>query len=761
MVQFVIKRDGTTEAFDADKLNKWAEWASQTCDVSWSDVLFSAIRVLGDTAKSSDIHNALIKTCVERKDRGHVKMAARLLLGQIYKEAFGDFSIPSLKDFYSYMVRAGHWDYMGYTDSELDELDNVIDHPADFTYEYATLKQFYDKYAICTNDNCHESPQMMSMGMAMSNNRDEHPSTRLKSVIEAYQEFKSLKINLPTPSLNGERTNMQGAPSCCVITAGDSMKSIGAATHVAYEMTANRSGIGIEYDTRSINDPVKGGRVKHTGKFPLFGYLDKAVKAMTQVTRGGSATVTFTCLDPEVEMLLRLKSQRTDPKARLEHLDYSIVLKHLCLEKAARNEEWMLVSKYQAPRLWDLMYSRDTDAFRAEYDAVFNNPLIKKTIIPARKVIDLFLYQRNDVSRIYVTFIDNVNKHTPFKEEIRLSNLCQEIALHTKAIPSVESLSSIDSTGEIALCFLASIVVSRVKDVDDYIQTVYVAAKTIDNTIERTQYPYPRLEFTAKNRRSIGVGMTDVAHWMAKQGLKYDTVEGRNAIHRLAELHSFALHKASVRLAKERGACGWFHKTRYSDEKPWLPIDTYSKGVDSQHTQELLCDWEGLRDEIKRYGMRFSVLEAYMPVESSSVFTASMNGVYPYREHQIYKKSKKGIVFFEAPGWEEFSDRYQWAYDIDHLDLVKFYAIIQKFTGQGISADFYTDLTSGRKKKLSELYHRLFLAAELGMKTWYYENFLTNTDDDEEKDAPIVQYDPIPEHLEEDEDEGGCESCKL
>ena len=289
MVQFVIKRDGTTEAFDADKLNKWAEWASQTCDVSWSDVLFSAIRVLGDTAKSSDIHSALIKTCVERKDRGHVKMAARLLLGQIYKEAFGDFSIPSLKDFYSYMVRAGHWDYMGYTDSELDELDNVIDHPADFTYEYATLKQFYDKYAICTNDNCHESPQMMSMGMAMSNNRDEHPSTRLKSVIEAYQEFKSLKINLPTPSLNGERTNMQGAPSCCVITAGDSMKSIGAATHVAYEMTANRSGIGIEYDTRSINDPVKGGRVKHTGKFPLYGYLDKAVKAM--------------CYDPETEVL--------------------------------------------------------------------------------------------------------------------------------------------------------------------------------------------------------------------------------------------------------------------------------------------------------------------------------------------------------------------------------------------------------------------------------------------------------------------------
>lgn len=1068
MVQYVIKRDGTIEEFSSDKLNKWAEWASDSCGVSWSDVLLTAVKAMPDTISTADIHRSLIKTCIEMKDKGHVKMAARLLVGQIYKEAFGDYSIPSLKDYYHEMVDAGHWDFIQYSDEALDQLDTVIDHTKDFTYEYATVRQFYDKYAISVDGVCLESPQMMMMGLAMSNNA----GGNLDEVVAAYKAISDLKINLPTPTLNGERTSLQSSPSCCVITGGDTTESIGAATMVAYEMTGARAGIGIEYATRSINDPVKGGRVSHTGKFPLYSFVDKAVKALTQVSRGGSATVTFTCMDPEVEMLLRLKSQRTDIRSRLDHLDYSLAVNNLFLSKVAKNEDWMLVSSYYAPELWELFYSPDVDAFAVEYDRVMNSN-VKKTIIPARKIMDAFLSMRNDTGRLYLTFINNVNSHTPFKEKVRLSNLCvapetniltrkghvpivemagesvdiwngeewstvdvvktgenqkllrvvtdsgqelecteyhkwyvvdgygakprevrtvdlvpgdklikfdlpviegdqnldlayqngffsgdgcvtssgdriylygekrslkehfgdvkwhdnddqnrsqthikglqekffvpgveytisdrlvwlagymdadgcvyrngensqlvatstnyeflknvqnmlqtvgvfakirhhseaaarmlplndgtgnygefdcqaawrliitscdlhrlnalgfkckrleitdrvpqrdarqfvkvvevvddgryddtycfteekrgmgmfngiltgqcQEIALPTKPIANISNLyDATHEESEIALCFLASLVVSKLNTVDEYLEAAYVACKTIDNTIEGTAYPYPQLENSSNSRRSIGVGMTDVAHWMASQGLKYDTVEGRNAIHRLAELHSYALHKASVRLAKERGPCAWFHKTKYSKERPWLPIDTYKSAVDEHHTQELLCDWEGLREEIKQYGMRFSVLEAFMPVESSSVFTASTNGLYPIRNHQIYKKSKRGIVFFEAPGWDELE--YQNAYDIDTLDMVKFYSIVQKFTGQGISADFYSDLRDGKKQSMKDLYQQVFMSAKLGMKTWYYLNFLTVSEEPEEAKAP------------EEYEEAACDSCTL
>lgn len=317
----------------------------------------------------------------------------------------------------------------------------------------------------------------------------------------------------------------------------------------------------------------------------------------------------------------------------------------------------------------------------------------------------------------------------------------QEVLLPTKGFEDVQEIYNKDAEGEVALCFLASIVAGRVS-FEEYEEVAYETCKIVDNTIEQSTYPFPSVQKTAKARRSIGIGVTNVAAWMAENGFKYDTEEGRNAIHRLAEIHSYSLHKASVRLAKERGKCEWFDKTKYSDEKPWLPIDTYSKEVDNIHSQPLLCDWEGLRQEIKEHGMRFSVLEAHMPVESSSVFTASTNGWYPVRDLKIFKKSKKGTVYFEAPGIEQFGKSYQNAYDVDSLDMVKVYSIIQKFSGQGISADFYQRVNGSDKISMASQYKTLLYSGKAGMKTWYYLNSETNSAVD-------------------DTDEEGCAACTL
>jgi len=304
--------------------------------------------------------------------------------------------------------------------------------------------------------------------------------------------------------------------------------------------------------------------------------------------------------------------------------------------------------------------------------------------------------------------------------------------------------STCDESGEVALCNLGSIVVSNIEDDEDYEKIAYILAKITDNTIENGVYPFPHIEYTAKNRRSIGIGMTDLAHLLAKKGLKYDTEEGRNFIHNVAERHSYFLHKASVRLAKERGKCGWMDRTKYSEG--WLPIDTYSKAVDDVHTADLMYDWEGLRQNILEHGVRFSVLESHMPTESSSVLTNSCNGVYPVRDKEIWKKSKKGSVYFRAPEMDDLD--YQNAYTISDKDLVKVYAIIQKFTGQGISADFYS-IVDGESSRMSKrgLLQRVFLAAKLGMSTFYYENFRTGKQ--------------LEETIATEDSDDGCESCKL
>lgn len=887
MVKFVKKRNGSIEKFDPTKLNQWAEWAANK-NVGWSDVLLEAIRSLPETAKSEDIQTALINSCV---NRGYSQMAARLLLGQIFKEAYGGFNIPSFKSFYKNAVTMGYWGDFGYSDEELDYIDSFIDHPKDFEYEYCTVRQFYDKYAVSTHGVCLESPQMALMATAVSNTRHE-PDRHIRAVA-AYKELSKLKINLPTPSLAGQRTPVSGSPSCCVITGGDSVDSIEAAVHVAYKMTAMGSGIGAELSTRSKKDPVKGGTIEHMGKDSYYRYLDRAVKVNKQHTRGGSATVTFHVHDPEIDMLLRYKSQRILESQRIDTMDYSLAVTKLFMKKAATDGMWMLVSNFFAPKLYDLSYRTNEEEYEEEYDRVLQDDSVKKTMVKAREILNLFWTQRSDVGRIYRANLTNINKHTPFKDPIRLSNLCvapetlvmtrdgefeisslvdkkvevwngeewsetvirktgenqklikvvlengrylectpyhkfyicdetetlismvraadlcrgmklinngledegaffvravvdeyrtddtycftepkrgmgtfngiltgncQEIALPTSELKDTESLykAPLESEdGEIALCFLASIVAGRVEqdelgniNYDEYLNTAYQAAKFTDNTIDLCSYPFKAMEYTAKNRRSIGIGLTDVAHYMAKNGFKYDTIEGRNALHRLAELHSYALHKASVSLAKERGKCGWFDRTKYSDEKPWLPIDTYEEEVDKWHTQELLCDWEGLRKEIKEYGVRFSVHEAFMPVESSSLFSGSTNGLYLVRETKLFKKSPKGTVYFEAPGADQYE--YQNAYDIHPKDLAIVYAIFQKFCGQSISADFYQDLSGGKEASMADFYELDFFCHKLGIKTYYYLNTLTKPRKKDQVKSIVVTA----------EDEG-CDSCTL
>lgn len=880
MINTVTKRDGTVVPFDPSKLNNWGDWASETTEVSWPEVVFNAIRTVSEGVKTTDLHQALIDSCLTYRTEQHTKMAARLLIGAIYKEAFDDFSVPSFVDFYHDMVEQGQWRDMGYSEQDLKTLDYNIDVTRDFTYSYATLKQFYDKYSLKSNDLVCENPQFAFMGIAMSNMSDGRGS--IDDVITAYHKISSLKINLPTPTVALERTPMLAAPSCVVISGKDSVDSIAAANHVAYTMTAKSSGIGVELGVRSPKDPVKGGKIAHGGKHGYYSLISRSVQANSQLTRGGSATVTFHVLDPEIDKLLTLKQQRTDPTYKIDTLDYSFSVNNLFLKKVARNEEWMTCSIYNAPKLWELSYSGDEVAFEEEYNKILASNT-KKTMFKARDILRQWIKGRGDTGRVYITFLDNMNKHTPFKDPIRLSNLCvakgtslltkagyvgietvadtyqtiwngrewseafvaktndnaelikvtvqvsngsyneykvlyctpyhkwylrdgkeyrtfqlekgtpllawcdsedettintsevvslepapsgetycvneplrhmavfngiltgncQEIALPTAGFNKLEDLFTSDygAEGEVALCSLGAIVVSNIEDDEDYEETAYIVAKIIDNTLESSVYPFPHIEHTAKARRSIGVGITDLAHLMAKKGLMYDTVEGRTFIHKLLERHSFYLYKASNRLAKERGKCNWYHKTKYSDFNSWLPIDTYNKVVDTYCDSKLYKDWEGLREDIKEYGTRFSVVGAFMPTESSSVLTNCTNSCYPIRNKEVFKQSKKGAVYFRAPDMDNL--HYQNAYDVDDKDMVKVYSIIQKFTDQGISADFYTKLDDNDARiSTRKMTERVLMAAKSGMKTFYYENFKVNK-------TEVVQ------------EESDCESCKL
>lgn len=771
MITKVIKSDGSEVVFDPERLNKAAIFGDDG-NGNWSHIALDAYRRLYDGCTTKEVNQAIIDACISRKDEAHARMAGRVLVGQIYKEAFGGFTkIPSLPNFYHRMVDSGYWEDMGYTGLELTALEAVIDHSKDLSYGYAVLKQFRDKYGIkdAVNDILFESPQMMFMGMAMAVMKNMPKARRIKDVTKLYTYLSDLKINAPTPYLNGLRTGKTGYASCCVIKADDTAKSIGVAREVAYTMTVNQAGIGYYLASRSIGDGVRGNTIKHMGKLPYYRGIDAGVKENRQQSRGGSATVSFLALDPQIDELIRLRNPMTVTSKRINTMDYSVGINKSFVNRVAKNLDWMLVSYKDAPQLHDGMFTMTMEEFDSEVDKIAKDASIPKTWIKARDLAIEIITQRTETGRLYVYWTDEMNRHTPFKEIIYSSNLCCEISLPTKGYSDMRNLFKYDAEdGEVALCFLASLVAGRVKP-EEYEDVAYYTVLMIDNVMDIMTYPYENMESTVKKRRSIGVGITNVAHYIATHRVPYGSPESKQLVHDLAELHSYSLHKASLRLAKERGVCEWIGKTKYPSG--WLPIDTYNKAIDSVVKDPTLKqDWESLRKEIIDFGgIRNSVLEAYMPNESSSLATNTTNGIYPVRDHVIFKKSPQGQVLFIVPDYEELKDYYTSAWDTPTNDMIDIYALFQKFTGQAISADLYLDYTKQKDGKISmkEQLGYLIKATKVGMKTWYYLNSKVGAGDSltaelhAKKQAEEETKKNYPLIADSSVEDPYCESCAL
>ncbi|WYA83502.1 ribonucleotide reductase of class Ia (aerobic) [Proteus phage vB_PMC-PL1] len=279
--------------------------------------------------------------------------------------------------------------------------------------------------------------------------------------------------------------------------------------------------------------------------------------------------------------------------------------------------------------------------------------------------------------------------------------------------------------GEVSLCNLAGITLGKVKTLEEWESVCYLVLKFVDTIIDIQDYAFPQMAITAKKRRNVGIGVMNAAGAMAELGLQYVGEEARNWLHREMEKHAYFLHKASVRLAKERGAADWFKYTLPA--KGVLVIDTYKKTVDELVSVGLELDWEELRSDILKYGMRNSVLSAQMPGESSSVVTGSTNSLDPIRALVTVKGSGTSKVKCVAPGATDpsISKHYITAFNVPKEEWVKFNAVAQKFFNQAMSFNEYyrfSDYPDG-KIPMAAVLKNVLLAYKYGMKSIYYAWF--------------------------------------
>lgn len=747
----VIKRDGSIEPFTPEKLNNWAKWSCKGSTASWSSLVLTAVKQISDSRVTTDfLQELLITTAMNLldEDPAYDKVAVELMIAQLRKQLFDSYYPPHLKSFHDHMVEIGQWSNKAewLSAEDFEYLNSIIDHERDHLFTSAGFKQFKDKYSrrsTITNE-IFETPQFAYMGMVME--MLALPHWDLDDAEELYNALSLQKVNVPTPPLVGLRSGDRGFASCCLVDATDTLQSIDAAEHVVFNMVAARAGIGYHLESRSLADPVRNGTFPHSGKLPYYRHIDRSVKSNTQQSRGGSATVYYAFFDPEIIKMIQVKSQRSAQEDQIDKMDYNLKYNQLLFKRYVKKQDITLMSFFYAPEVWEAFHSGSYEEFERLYIAAEKRlenetkvgfkgerlPVAPK--IPAADILEEWVTVRMETGRAYAMDIAETNRNSRFSDPIRMSNLCVEIVQPTYPIRHVvdmyrkpEELDMMDPSeyGEVSLCNLGGIALGRIHSLEEWESISYILLKFVDSIIDIQDYPFPTLAYTAKKRRNVGIGLMNAAGAMAEVGLAYEGVEARNWIHREAEKASYFLHKASVRLAQEVGAADWFHRTRTS--KGELLVDTYKKTVDDLVTVGLEMDWESLRSDILKYGMRNSVLMANMPGESSSVLLGVTNSVEPPRGPLTVKTSGVNKVVSLVPNindWDIFVN-YKYAFELDRTEHIKWIAVLQKFTCQSSSAQVYYDYNKYPKGIIpqAEVIKDLMNQTKYGIKTIYYANF--------------------------------------
>ena len=759
----VKKRDGRIESLDLDKMHLMVEEAcTGLAGVSASQVEMKSGIQFYDGITTGEIQEILIKAASDLIDLDHPNyqfVAARLLLFSVRKSLYGKMrQMPALETHIMSCTNADVYDkgiFIKYSKEEIAKADGYIDHERDFLFTYAGLRQVVDKYLVQdrSNGGVYETPQFMYMMIALTIFSEYPKDMRMSYVKRYYDAISKHKLNIPTPIMAGVRTPLRQFASCVLVDVDDTLDSIFSSDMAIGKYVAQRAGIGINAGRiRGINAKIRGGEVQHTGVIPFLKKFESTVRCCTQNgIRGGSATVHFPIWHQEIEDIIVLKNNKGTEDNRVRKLDYSIQISKLFYERFIQNGEISLFSPHDVPGLYD---SFGTDGFDDLYVGFERDESVPRKTIGAQELILNILKERAETGRLYIMNIDHCNSHSSFKDKINMSNLCQEITLPTDPISHID-----DELGEIALCILSAVNVGKIRSDEELEDLCDLSVRSLEELIDYQEYPVKAAERATKARRSLGVGFIGLAHYLAKLGYAYDSQEAWDAVHGLSESFQYYLLKSSNQLAKEKGWCENFGRTKYADGI--LPIDTYKSDVDEICSQELVHDWDGLRASINEFGLRHSTLSAQMPSESSSVVSNATNGIEPPRDYLSIKKSKKGPLKQIVPQYGTLKNNYTLLWDMEsNRGYINVVAVMQKFFDQAISGNwsYNPENYPDNEVPVSTMAQDFLTTYKYGWKTSYYQNTHDMKSDEMEEEKPNLES--LLSDLEHAE-EGECESCAV
>lgn len=759
----VTKRDGSYELVDVEKFNKVVSWACEgISNVSSSMVALNSQVQFYDKIKTSDLMETSIKAAADlitEETPNYQYVAGRLINYHLRKQVYGQYNPTDLLTHIKKVTELGYYDrdiLSWYTEDDIRTLDSYLDHERDYNIVYVGMEQFRGKYLVKNrvSGQIYETPQIAYMLIAMCLFRNYPMDTRLKWVKDYYDATSQFDISLPTPIMAGLRTPQKQFSSCVLIESDDSLDSINATVSSIVKYVSQKAGIGIGAGRiRALNSAIRNGDASHTGVIPFYKLFQSAVKSCSQGgVRGGAATLYYPLWHLEVEDLLVLKNNKGTEDNRIRHMDYGVQFNKVMYERLMSGGNITLFSPHDVPDMYEAFFT-NTDKFRELYEKYERSTKIRKKVVSAIELFNSFMQERKDTGRIYLMNVDHVNDHGAFIKErapVRMSNLCCEVNLPTTPLSDIN-----DPNGEISICTLSATNWGRVKDPLEFEKICMLAVRGLDELLDYQNYPVLAAQNATMARRPLGIGITNLAYWLAKNDLSYQNItpEGLAKLHEYTEAWSYYLIKASVELAKEKGACPKSNDTKYS--LGILPIDTYKIDVDELAPPNYKMGWESLRQDLKTYGIRNSTLTAIMPCETSSQTSNSTNGIEPPRSLISIKQSKDGVLKQVVPEIRKLKNKYDLLWNQKSpLGYMKICAVLQKFIDQSASVNtsynprHYTD----EQIPMSEMLQHLLLFYRFGGKCLYYFNTADNAGELDVK---------MPELATSESDDNTCDSCTI
>ena len=768
----VLKRDGTREPL---ALEKWQAQIAKICagiaDVSQSMIEIRTQLHFYDGISTQEIDGITLRAIVDlidvesNPDVGHTNyqyVAGKQRLSMLRKDVYGDYQPPHLYEIVKKNVATGLYtpellDW--YSEEDWNRMNDMLDHAKDEQYSYAAIEQLIEKYLVKNRSTkqTYETPQIRYMVAAATVFHKEEPnSARMRFIKEYYNAASDGLFTLATPVLAGLGTPTKQFSSCVLIRSDDDLDSIFASGEMMAKYASKRAGIGLEIGRlRSLGSPIRGGEIQHTGMIP---FLKKWFGDLRSCSQGGirnaSATVFYPIWHLQFDDLIVLKNNQGTEETRVRHMDYGVVLSAFFWRRFKHKQNITFFDPNEVPDLYEAFY-RDTKLFEDLYVKYEARSDIRKKTMSAEEVFKSgILKERTDTGRIYLVFIDNVMNQGPFDPEyhaIYQSNLCCEILLPTKSFKRLD-----DANGRIALCTLGSINWGAFRNPEDMRRACRILHRSLNNILDYQDFLSIQSKLSNDEIRPLGIGITNLAYWHAKRSLQYGEKDALAEVKTWMEHQAFYLTEMSVELAKERGRCLGSDQTRYGQGV--FPWELRANGVNELTDFSPELNWEGLRAEMRGYGVRNATSMAIAPVESSSVVINSTNGIEMPMSLITVKESKAGSLTQVVPEYHKLKNKYQqmWAQK-DCDGYLKTAAVLAAYVDQSISTNtFYNPAHfPDRKVPTTLIAKNLMQAHYWGLKTFYYS--LINKQGSKQTDDALVD---LPHNIEM-VDEEDCEACKL